>query len=65
MQTEQKSSVAVWKLARLSPKDHLTFAITLAKPATAADNLRGSIRWTKPAVPTGPFDQANIAPAPR
>jgi mono/diheme cytochrome c family protein len=64
VQAEQKASVAVWKLARVAPKDHLAFTITLSKAATAADNLRGTIRWTKPAVSTGPFDQANIGPAP-
>ena len=54
----------MWKLARLAPKDYQTFTITLSKAGTAADNLRGNVRWTKPAVKTGPSDQANIAPAP-
>ncbi|MGH9147604.1 MAG: hypothetical protein ACRD1Q_12905 [Vicinamibacterales bacterium] len=31
---------------------------------TAADNVRGSVRWTKPTVKTGPSDSVNIAPAP-
>lgn len=61
---QAKANVAVWKLARIAPRDHLTFNITLSKPGTAADNLRGTVRWTKPAVKTGPVDQANIAPAP-
>jgi mono/diheme cytochrome c family protein len=61
---QAKATVAAWRLARLPPKDHQTFTITLSKPGVAKDNLRGNIRWTKPAVRTGPFDQANIAPAP-
>lgn len=64
VQNESKGTVAVWKLARLSPADPQTFSITLSTAATAADNLRGTVRWTKPAVKTGPFDQVNIAPAP-
>ena len=59
-----KGSVAVWKLARIAPRDHLTFSITLSKAGTEADNLRGNVRWTKPVVKTGPSDQANIPPAP-
>ena len=59
-----KANVAVWKLARLGQREHQTFTITLSKPGTKEDNLRGTVRWTKPAVKTGPSDQANIAPAP-
>ena len=59
-----KANVAVWKLARLGQREHQTFTITLSKPGTKEDNLRGTVRWTSPAVKTGPFDQANIAPAP-
>jgi cytochrome c553 len=59
-----KATVAEWKLARLGPKDHQSYTITLSRAATAADNLRGDIRWIKPAVKPGPFDQYNIAAAP-
>ena len=61
---EAKANVAVWQAPRIAPKDQQTYTITLSRAGTAADNVRGSIRWTKPAVKTGPFDNANIAPAP-
>jgi len=59
-----KANVAVWRLNRLAPKEHQTYTLTLSRAATANDNVRGVIRWTKPAVKTGPVDQVNIAPAP-
>jgi cytochrome c553 len=60
-----KASVAVWEVPRSAPKDQERFTITLSKPATAAANLRGEIRWAKPAPKTGPStDVANINPAP-
>ena len=61
---ELKASVAVWQARRLGPKDRQTYTLTLSRAATAADNVRGVIRWTKPTVKTGPSDSANIAPAP-
>ena len=61
---QAKANVAVWQAPRMAPKDHQSFSITLSKAGTAADNLRGDIRWTSPAVKTGPSDQAAIAPAP-
>ena len=61
---ELKANVAVWRLNRIAPKEHQTYSITLSRAATAADNVRGNIKWTKPSVKTGPNDQANIAPAP-
>lgn len=64
VQGEAKAMTAVWKLARLAPTEHQVFTITLSQPVSAAANLRGAIRWTKPSVRTGPFDQVNIAPAP-
>jgi hypothetical protein len=48
----------------MAPKDKQALTITLSRAGTAADNLRGSVRWTKPAVKTGPFDEANINAAP-
>jgi mono/diheme cytochrome c family protein len=59
-----KGSVAVWQLSRLGPKEKQTYTLTLSRAGTASDNVRGAIRWTKPAVKTGPSDEANIAPAP-
>lgn len=61
---QAKANMAVWQMQRAAPKDRQTYTITLSRAGTAADNVRGSIRWTKPAVKTGPFDNANIAPAP-
>jgi mono/diheme cytochrome c family protein len=60
-----KTDVAVWQLPRSAPKDQERYTITLSKAATAADNLRGNIRWTKPAPKTGRSDDVvNIAAAP-
>ena len=61
---ETKATVAAWKLPRMAPKDHYALTMTLPRAATAADNVRGSISWTKPSVKTGPIDTVNIAPAP-
>jgi cytochrome c553 len=60
-----KATVATWKLARSAPKDQAALSITLSKAATASANLRGDIRWTKPAPKSGPSTEAAIiAPAP-
>ena len=60
-----KASVAEWRLPRSVPKDQEKMSVTLAQPATAAGNLRGTITWAKPAPKTGPnADVVNIAPAP-
>ena len=65
MDAEAKAMVAEWQLPRSGPKDAQAYTITLSKAATANDNLRGNIRWTKPAPKTGPNqDVVNIAPAP-
>ncbi|MBI2188472.1 MAG: c-type cytochrome [Acidobacteria bacterium] len=61
---ELKGNVAVWQLNRLAPKEKQTYTLTLSRAGTASDNVRGAVRWTKPAVKTGPSDAANIAPAP-
>jgi hypothetical protein len=59
-----KGDVAVWRVARVAPRDRQSYTLTLSQAATAKDNLRGNIRWAKPAVKTGPTDVENIAPAP-
>ena len=64
MDEKAKRNAAVWTVPRMAPKDKQSFTITLSRAGTAADNLRGSVRWTKPTVKTGPFDEANINPAP-
>ena len=56
---------AVWQLPRSAPKDTERLSITLSKPGTQADNLRGQIRWAKPGPKTGPNnDNQAIAGAP-
>jgi cytochrome c553 len=60
-----KATMAVWQLPRSAPKDQERITITLSKAASAAANLRGDIRWAKPAPKTGPSaDNVAIAPAP-
>jgi hypothetical protein len=61
---QAKGDVAVWTVPRMAPQDRQTYTLTLSRAATAKDNLRGTLRWTKPAVKTGPTDSENIAPAP-
>jgi hypothetical protein len=56
--------VAVWEVPRIGPQDRQTYTLTLSQAATATSNLRGTIRWTRPTVQTGPSDSVNIAPAP-
>jgi cytochrome c553 len=56
---------AVWQLPRSAPKDQERMSITLSKAGTTADNLRGEIRWARPAPKTGPSnDVVVIAGAP-
>lgn len=59
-----KANVAVWQVAKVGPKEEQTYSLTLSRAGTAADNVRGAIRWAKPVVKTGPIDEAAIAPAP-
>jgi cytochrome c553 len=59
-----KGDVAVWTVARMAPKERQSYTLTLSQAATAQNNLRGNIRWMKPAVKTGPNDVENIAAAP-
>jgi 4-cresol dehydrogenase (hydroxylating) cytochrome subunit len=60
-----KANVATWKLPRSAPKDQEKITITLSKAGTAADNLKGEIRWAKPSPKDGPSaDVVAIAPAP-
>jgi len=64
MDEKAKRNAAIWTVPRIAPKDKQSVTITLSRAGTAADNLRGSVRWTKPTVKTGPFDEANINAAP-
>jgi cytochrome c553 len=61
---QMKSNVAVWGIPRMAAGDRQTYTLTLSQAGTAADNVRGVIRWAKPAVKTGPVDSEAIAPAP-
>ena len=61
---QANADVAVWGVSRVAPGDHQTYTLTLSRAGTAENNLRGTIRWTKPTVSTGPSDSQIIAPAP-
>ena len=61
---QAKANVAVWQLPSLAVTDQQTYTLTLSQAGTAEDNVRGSIRWTSPALQSGQSDAANIAPAP-
>ena len=65
MDQDAKANVAEWRVPSLAPKDRQSYTITLSKAGTADDNLRGAIRWAKPAPKVGPnLDVVAIAPAP-
>jgi mono/diheme cytochrome c family protein len=64
MDNEAKANFAEWRIDRMAPKQAQAYTITLSKAGTREDNLRGQIRWAKPAVKPGPLDQANIGAAP-
>jgi mono/diheme cytochrome c family protein len=60
-----QGNTAVWQIPSLAAKDQQSYTITLSKAGTQQDNLRGNIRWAKPAPKTGPSnDEVVIAPAP-
>jgi hypothetical protein len=59
-----KADVAVWGVPRMAPGDRQSYTLTLSQAGTAADNVRGTIRWAKPTVKPGPGDAEIIAPAP-
>jgi hypothetical protein len=48
----------------MAPKGEQSYTITLSKAGTADDNVRGEVRWSRPSVKTGPFDNVVINPAP-
>jgi cytochrome c553 len=58
-----KATVATWTIPHSGPKQQDKLSITLSKPVTAAANLKGDIRWAKPAPKNGPStDVVVIAP---
>jgi mono/diheme cytochrome c family protein len=62
---QAKGSVAEWQVSRLAPKQTQTFTISLSQaPAKPAD-LKGTIRWAKPAPKVGPnLDAVNFTVRP-
>jgi hypothetical protein len=61
---QAKADVAEWKVSKMAPKERQTFTIVLSRAGTAADNVRGAVRWMRPRVATGPADAAVVPPAP-
>jgi mono/diheme cytochrome c family protein len=51
---ETKATVAEWRLPRLAPKASQALTITLSQAPTNPADLKGTIRWDKPAPKTGP-----------
>jgi hypothetical protein len=65
MDAQAKANVAEWQIPRMAAKDARVITITLSKPGTNADNVKGTIRWAKPMPKSGPnLDAQNIGPAP-
>ncbi len=65
MDADAKAMVAVWMLPKSAPKEEADYTITLSKPGTKDDNLRGNIRWSKPGPKAGPNNEVvNIGAAP-
>ena len=67
MDEKAKGNVAEWLVPRLAPKDAKAFTISLSQaPANPAD-LKGTVRWAKPAdpraVPTMTWWELRDAPA--
>jgi len=57
-------NVASWRLPRSAPKDQERLTITLSQAASASANLRGDIRWAKPAMVPNLDPSVVIAAAP-
>jgi len=61
---QAKADLAVWRVARMAAGERQSYSLTLSRAGTAASNVRGTLRWMKPAVKTGPSDSEVIRPAP-
>jgi hypothetical protein len=60
-----KGSVAEWQVPRLAPKQSQTFTISLSQAVSNPADLKGSIRWAKPAPKVGPnLDAVNFTVRP-
>jgi mono/diheme cytochrome c family protein len=58
MDEKAKANVAEWQVPRLAPKEAHAFTVSLSQaPANPAD-LKGSVRWARPAPKTGPNNDA-------
>jgi mono/diheme cytochrome c family protein len=65
MDSEAKTNIAEWKVPRLAPKDERAFTITLSQSPANVSDLKGTIRWARPAPKTGPnLDVVNFAMRP-
>lgn len=65
MDAKEKAQVAEWAWPKAAPQDKKAYTITLSKPGTEKDNLRGLIQWEKPTIKPGPTgDQIAIPGAP-
>jgi mono/diheme cytochrome c family protein len=59
---ETKLNVAEWQLSRLAPKDTQNLAVTLSQAPSNPTDLKGTVRWARPAPKKGPnTDQVNFA----
>ena len=64
MDDKDHAMVAEWALPKAAPHDKQIYTITLSRAATAQDDLRGQVVWTKPQVKPGPMDNSPIPGAP-
>ncbi|HEY1878166.1 MAG TPA: hypothetical protein VGG66_11885, partial [Rhizomicrobium sp.] len=62
MDAQMKATVADWQVASLAPKDAQSFTISLSQPPANPGDLKGAIRWSRPAPKSGPnMDAVNFA----
>lgn len=62
---QTKTDVAEWQVTRLAPKASLSFTVTLSQAPANPGDLKGTIRWAKPAPKNGPnLDAVNFAMRP-
>ena len=61
---QANADVAVWKMAKSGPADKQTYTITVAGSGAAPGLAKGTLVWTKPALPSGVPDNAAMALTP-
>lgn len=65
MDTQAKGTIAEWQIASLAPKEAQAFTISLSQAPANPGDLKGTIRWSKPAPKSGPnMDAVNFAMRP-